>query len=142
MKTENNFIDYGVYIDHKRSFIIALDRVMHEQLAAEETIESDSTYSKSNNEERIQNHKNEQLRKFCKAIIEKLLNAHSITIFGPSTAKFELQKEIRETKLLKNISEELLVTDKMTYGEALQFVKDHFTPITVEEEIFIVPKEK
>lgn len=141
MKTESNFINYGIYIDHQRSFIIALDRVMHEQFAAEETVENDTAYAKSNNEEHIQNHKNEQLRKFCKAIIEKLENVHSITVFGPSTAKFELQKEIRETKHLKNITEELLVTDQMKEGEALRFVKDHFTPITVDEEIFIVPKK-
>jgi stalled ribosome rescue protein Dom34 len=84
---------------------------MHEQLAAAQTVKNDSAHGQNNNEEQIQNNKNEQLKNFCKAIIEKLENVHSITVFGPSTAKFELQKEIRETKHLKNITEKLLVAD-------------------------------
>lgn len=142
MKTESNYIDYGIYIDYHRAFIIALDRVIHEQLIAEDTLKMDSSFSQSHNEERIQNHKNEHFKKFCKTIIEKLDNVHAITIFGPSTAKFELQKEISETKHLKNITEELLVADKMEKEEALRFAKDHFTPITIDEEIFIVSKKK
>jgi hypothetical protein len=143
MKTTNNFIDYGLYIDHERSFIIALSHLVHEQVLQEDTITNDGPLTSNNlNEEHIQRHRNEQLKKFCKAIVEKLEHAHHILIFGPSSAKFELQKELLNTKPLKHISEELLVTDHMEKEAALRFVKAHYTPLTVNEEIFIVHKRK
>jgi hypothetical protein len=143
MKTANNFIDYGIYIDHHCSFVIAVNHLMHEQFLQEETIINEGGITGKNaNEEHVQHHKNEQLKKFCKAIIEKLYNAHNILIFGPSVAKFELQKEILASKPLKHISEELLVTDHMEKEVALRFVKDHYTPLTVNEEIFILTKIK
>jgi stalled ribosome rescue protein Dom34 len=142
MKTTNNFIDYGLYIDHERSFIIALSHLVHEQVLQEDTITNDGPLTSNNlNEEHIQRHRNEQLKKFCKAIVEKLEHAHHILIFGPSTAKFELQKELLSNKPLKHISEELLVTDHMEKEAALRFVTDHYTPITIQEEIFTVPKK-
>ncbi|MGF7080341.1 hypothetical protein [Mucilaginibacter sp. UYCu711] len=141
MKTASNFIDYGIYIDHHCSYLIALDHPMNEGVLREETITNDGPLTSKNlNEEHVQQHRNEQMRKFCKAIIEKLENAHHILIFGPSSAKFELQKELLNNKSLKHISEELLVTDRMEKDVALRYVKVHYTPLTVNEEIFIVPK--
>jgi hypothetical protein len=143
MKTVNNFIDYGVYIDHHCSYVIALNNPMNEQVLREETITNDGPLTSNNlNEEHVQQHRNEQLKKFCKSIIEKLEDAHHILIFGPSSAKFELQKELLNNKALKHISEELLVTDHMEKEFALRFVKAHYTPLRVNEEIFIVPKRK
>jgi hypothetical protein len=143
MKTASNFINYGIYIDHHCSYIIALEHPINEGVLGEEIITNDGPITSKNlNEEHVQQHRNEQMRKFCKAIIEKLEHAHHILIFGPSTAKFELQKELLNNKSLKLISEELLVTDHMEKEAALRFVKAQYTPLTVNEEIFIVPKRK
>jgi len=145
MKTENNFIDYGIYIDRKRSFIISLNHVIHEQLIEEETEENEGTLPRSTKvegqQEHLQNDRNEQLKKFCKAIIAKLEQAHSILIFGPSVSKYELQKEIRENKSLKHVKEELLVTDIMDKEMALHFVQDHFTSVTVGQQVFTAAKK-
>jgi hypothetical protein len=143
MKTATNFIDYGIYIDHRFSYIIALDHPMNERILWEETISNDGPITANNlNEEHVQQHRNEQLKKYCKAIIAKLKQAHHILIFGPSASKFELQKELLHTKPLKHISEELVVTDHMEKEVALRFVKAHYTPVTVNKEIFTIPKSK
>jgi hypothetical protein len=143
MKTATHFIDYGIYIDHHCSYIIALDHTMNEQILREETITNDGPLTSNNlNEEHVQHHRNEQLKKYCKVILKKLDHANNILIFGPSTVKFELQKELLNSKPLKHISEELLVTDHMEKEVALRFVKAHYTPLTVNEEIFIVSARK
>src|SRR6185437_8783283 len=100
MKTETNFVDYGIYIDRKRAYIISLNHVMHEEVMGEEMEENEAVLPRSTKvqgqEAHLQNTKNEQLKKFCKSIINKLANAHRILIFGPSESKFELKKEIKE----------------------------------------------
>lgn len=116
MKTRKDFINYGIYIDHKKSFIIALNNVIHE-----ECIEG----SNGNNEikKRLHVKNNENIKNFCKSIIGKLDQAHRLLIFGPAESKYQLQKEIKDSKVIHHISEELLVTDKMEKEEALWFVK-------------------
>jgi hypothetical protein len=135
MKTEKNFIDYGIYIDQKQSFIISLNNILFGEFMNEETITNEIDASKgldTGRQKHIQNKNNEQLKKFCKSIIAKLDKAHRILIFGPSQAKFELQKEIKNTRSLIHVSEELLVTDKMKKEEALRFVNDHFIPTAAD----------
>lgn len=141
MKTESNFIDYGVYIDRKKSFIISLNHVIHEAFMEEDIHENEEVPVESTNVRHqvdVQNHKNEQLKKFCRSIIAKLENAHNILIFGPSVSKFELQKEIINVKHLKQARRQLMTTDLMEKESALRFVKHHYTPIIVGQEIFVM----
>ena len=49
-----------------------------------------------------------------------------------ATAKFE--KEIKNTKRLKEVSEELIVTDNMDQDRALQYAKDHFNSVAHRNE--------
>ncbi len=144
MKTEKNFIDYGIYVDHKQSYIITLSHVVHEQFLEEYTEEFKGTYNLGDSDEtrqvHIQNHKNEQLKKFCKAIVAQIVTPHHILVFGPSGTKFELQKEIKETKQLHGVAEELLVTDVMDKDAAVRFVTNHYTTIQVGQQAFTAPK--
>lgn len=144
MKSEKNFIDYGIYIDRKTSYIISLNHVIHEQFIMEDTyLNTDGEHGSSNgkNPEHLQNSINEGLKKFCKLIISKLDNAHKILIFGPSVSKFELQKEIQKTKHLKHVTEELMVTDNMEREAAIRFTTDYYTPVTIGQEIFTLHKQ-
>ncbi len=142
MKVEANFIDYGIYIDGKQAFIISLNHVIHEELMDTEVEEnpagSGSTGGSKdvNQQSHIQNSRNENLKKYCKAIIAKLEHAHRILIFGPSMSKFELQKEIREHKQLKHVTEALLVTDVLDKNAAIRFVADHYTHVTAGPQVF------
>ncbi len=130
MKKEVNFIDYGIYIDHNHSYIISLDNSQHHHLIENEVEEIKSGYINDNKSQdsHAQNHSNELIKKFCKLIIEKIVNANSILIFGPSETKFELQKEITLSKHLKDIKLDLETTDKMQSDETLRFAKSYYLP--------------
>lgn len=131
MKPEVNNIDYGIYIDRKRSFIIALDHFVQEELLSAETEENEGLLPKTTNVGRqqvhLQNNKNEQLKRFCKNIIARIDKAHRILVFGPSMTKFELQKELKDEKRLKHIDEMLKTTEIMSLEEAQRFVREHYS---------------
>jgi TPP-dependent 2-oxoacid decarboxylase len=129
MKSEKNFIDYGIYVDRKQSFIISLNHNTHEEVIGEENEEIEER-AEGSTALHQQNRDNELLKKYCKSIIKRITHAHNILVFGPSVSKFELQKEIRETAELKLVNEELLTTDSMNKEEALRFVKKHYAPAT------------
>src|SRR4051812_43630410 len=121
MKTTHDFINYGIYIDHKRSFIIALNNVIHEELLQENSGKKrNGDFTKR---KQLQSKgSNENIKNFCKSIIARLEKAHRLLIFGPAESKYHLQKEIKDSKKIHHISEELLVTDSMEKEEALWFV--------------------
>lgn len=129
-KPDVNNVDYGIYIDRKVCFVIGLDHSFHEAFLLSETNVNEGALPRSTKvdrqQEHLQNDKNEQLKKFCKSIIERLVNAHSLLIFGPAESKYELQKEIRNTKSLKNVPEELETTDAMDRGGAERFVREYY----------------
>lgn len=144
MHIEKNIIDFGIYIDHKIAFIISLNHLQNERFIAEE-IEKNHNPGEENisgstdfsREKQMQHRHEEHMRKFCKTIIAKLDRAHRILIFGPSTAKYELQKEILDTKsiMLHLKREELMTSPQMNKEEALRFVQHHFAPSTVQENL-------
>lgn len=139
MKSETNSVDYGVYIDREKAVLIALDRIVHEEPVTEAIIENEDRDKESRNvsrQEHVQNRKHEEIRKFCKAIIERLVNVNKIVIFGPSTMKFELQKEMSRTPRLKNMKEEVVTTDFMDNDAALRFVKEYYTVILAAPQMF------
>ncbi|GAC1417909.1 MAG: hypothetical protein NVS9B7_03720 [Flavisolibacter sp.] len=128
MKKVVNFIDYGIYIDHNHSYIISVNNSRNQLLIENEIqeIKSGNTSDNSAHNPHAQNHSNELVKKFCKAIISKIVHVNKILIFGPSETKFELQKEIHLSKNLKDIKEDLAVTDKMQSEEALRYVKNYY----------------
>lgn len=145
MKLETNSIDYGIYIDREKAIVIALDRVIHEELINETLLENHDRDKESRNvsqQEHVQNRKAEVMKRFCKSIINVISNANHIVIFGPSTSKYELQNEIRHTKRLKNVKEEAVTADFMDRHAALRFVKDYYTVVAVGQQVFTASKTK
>ena len=144
MKVEKNYIDYGIYIDRKHAYIVMLNHVVHEALIKEEVVDNEGILPRSTKinmqQVHLQNDRNEQLKKFCKLVMAKLVNAHSLLIFGPSEAKYELQKEIRNGRSLRHVTEKLLVTDVMSKDEAIRFAQDNYKTITVGQQTFTVAK--
>lgn len=132
MTTENSLIDYGIYMDHKNAYIISMTHGLQEELMEEDTEQFKASDIEGSNDQsrqlHIQNRKNEFLKKFCKVIMDKIEHPNNILIFGPSSSKFELQKEIQENKSLKQVSEEIKVTDTLSKDEATRFVKEHYGP--------------
>ena len=129
MNIDHNNTDYGLYIDHKRSFIITLNHGIHEELLDEitELKEGHVVGSQLTNQQlHVQNKKNEAIKKFCKAIIAKIQHPRRILIFGPAEIKFELRREIEENKTLKHTSEETIATDFMEKDEAIRYATKYF----------------
>ena len=129
MHTEHNNIDFGIYIDHKRAFVIALDHGIHEEFLEEITEIKEGHVGGShdvNQQLHIQNKKNEALKKFCRAIIVHLERAHRILVFGPAELKFELRREIEAHKSLKHISLDLETSDYMEKEAAVKFATEFF----------------
>ncbi len=96
------FQNYGIYIDRNRSFILASDSILYEEVI----------------QPGIQNTK-----EICSTIISRLDNAHRILIFGPSKPKYILQQEIRKSENMNHVSEEVLITEQMNGEEALFFLQ-------------------
>jgi hypothetical protein len=143
MKQTTNYIDYGVYIDRKKAIIVALDQ--HEAFIdgiVEENHEHVMRKDSLTEQEHAQHRSNESLKKFCRAIVGHINDAHKIVVFGPASPKFELQNEIRDTKRLKNVPEELAVTDVMDDKEVvLRYVRDHYTPVVAGHQVFTAKKK-
>lgn len=132
MKQDSDKIRYGIYIDRKHAFIFALGGQLQVQILSSETIENPGEVPRSTNvnqeqQVHVQNEKNEQLRKFCRLIIDRIENPLKIMIFGPSMSKFELQKEVMETRSLKHVEETLKKSDVMTKEEAQRFVLEYYS---------------
>lgn len=130
MKQDSGKIRYGIYIDRKHAHIFAMGGKQPDQVLTAETVDNPGLLPRTTNvdreQESLQNEKNEQLRKFCKLIIERIGNACEILVFGPSVSKFELQKEIIEAKRFKLVDETLEKSDVMTREEAQRFVRDYY----------------
>lgn len=134
MKQQINFIDYGIYIDRKHAFITALNHSLSDELISSERYENKGVLPRSTKihlqQVHLQNERNEQLKKFCKLIIGQLEKVHHITIFGPSSVKYELEKEIGNIKRLKHITvDQPESANIMTLEGAESFVRKHYREI-------------
>jgi len=130
MKQDQGKATYGIYIDRRQAFIFTSGLLAGRYEPVCVTVENPAEAPRSNKADRdqvhLQNEKNEQLRKFCRLIIEHLEHPHKVLIFGPSMSKFELQKEIAETKRFRHIEETLKKSEVMTKEQAARFVREYF----------------
>ncbi len=137
-------IDYGIYIDRKHAFIVSLNHMQHEQFISEDVLDNEEGVHadrKTEQQEHIQNRAHEYLIKMCRSVATQLKHPNSIVIFGPSNSKYVMQKEISDSPEFKNVHIELRTTDVMNKNEAIHYVKDQFTTITVGQQIFTAPKK-
>jgi len=140
MKQHIEGMDYGIYIDHPHAIVIAFQggneshQVYHSGIGGKHQIHfrgegSDKTGlfgHTLSNESKHQHQINGDFKKFCKMVIETLAQPRRIFVFGPSDAKFELQRDIRDTKSLQAVPEELKTSTPMEAPEAIRFARDHF----------------
>ena len=137
MKTDN--VDYGIYVDREKAFVLGFDHLVHDILRKDMTVKNAEETSQSKQitqQEHLQNRQNNRLRKYCRSIIANIENAGSIMVFGPSTSKFELYHELEENKRLKLAKKEVITTDIMEHHAAMHFAKDHFTTVAAGQQVF------
>ena len=72
------------------------------------------------------NRKKHQMHSYLDSIIKSIQNASDILIFGPATAKLELEKEIKKLHQFDSKRISVVSADKMTQRQTIAFVKNHF----------------
>ena len=138
MKKAYNQMQYGVFIDHSKAYVIGINEknevsseivkapLRHLHFAGEKTAKT-GQFGHTLDQQRKQQHKEHQeFGKFCKAITSKLTRANQIYVFGPATAKQVLRKEIEQTKALKGIYLKIATRDKMDKRGAVREVKGFY----------------
>ena len=129
MKLEHNNIDYGLYVDHKRAYIIALDHGIHEEPLEDLTVIKEDHVGGAqdiNLQLHVQNKKNEVLKKFCKTVLTKVDRANRSLVFGPAEVKFEMRKEIEDNKTLKHVPHFVETCEYMDKDEAVRYATHYF----------------
>lgn len=135
MKKDTNNLQYGIYIDHKTAFVIAVDNltVTTEEIRNAFAVSphyAGETSSKTgmlgvtvSPQRRQQNKGNSDFRKFCKTVLAPLKRVNQVMLFGPADAKYELHKVMEEKKSLAQLYCRVKTTDKMNKADAVRFVK-------------------
>ncbi|TAL41915.1 MAG: hypothetical protein EPN92_12275 [Chitinophagaceae bacterium] len=139
MKKNYSTLQYGLYIDHRRAYIICVDEKnemsgeelksginTHPRISGETTNKTGLFRHTLNKESQQQNKTNNEFKKFCKQVAGHLKKVNQVFIFGPSDAKHEMQNELESRKSLAGIYTAVETTNKMTLDEAKRFVKSHF----------------
>ncbi|MFA5792987.1 MAG: hypothetical protein WC897_03915 [Candidatus Gracilibacteria bacterium] len=124
---------YGIWIDHAHAFIVQANKLGEmtiEKFGSDvegknhggETLEHFTIVNQNQHNERRHN----ELNAFCKELIKHVTDADELVIFGPSTAKFDLEKEVKEVKALAPKLKGVETTDKLSEAELKDFVKKFF----------------
>jgi hypothetical protein len=128
----------GLWIDHVKAFIVTLKADGKIDL---KTIESDiepSTKSTGGGRtktpyrkggvsfEKSQLRQQQQLKGYYEDIIERISGADKIYLFGPGTAKKELNHEIQKSTLIAEKIIGIDAADKMTEPQMIAKVKNYY----------------
>lgn len=126
----------GLWIDHREAVIVSLLDVGQDIKRIASNVEKRVRYSGASQPKSANGHKDtaedirdrhydEHLNKFYDEVISVLRDADSILILGPGEAKGELKKRL-ESLNVSNRAIILETTDKMTEGQIVAEVKQHF----------------
>lgn len=138
MKKAYHTIQYGVFIDHKKAYIVGIDeknKMSSETLKAplvqprfkgETTTKTGMLGHTLNRQAQQQNRENGYFRKFCKVVAGRLKKANQLFIFGPSEAKYVLHQELEHTKSLKHLYVVMGKSEPLTRAEAERYVKQYY----------------
>lgn len=70
---------------------------------------------------------NEQTKAYLKRVLDALKANSSFVVFGPSTMKFQLEKEVKERKALKGKLDGVETADSMTDNQLVAWVRDFYS---------------
>jgi len=129
----------GIWLDTKQAFIIKLTSTNHFIKIIESGIETRERFSgeskkygrfggqyitfEKNRENKITNLTNQ----FIKNIIKEIENCESVVLFGPSTMKTMLQKEILSNLQLTHKLVGVKNSDALTENQMVAWVKNYYT---------------
>ncbi|MEK7482969.1 MAG: hypothetical protein AABZ60_01415 [Planctomycetota bacterium] len=114
----------GLWIDHKKAVIVFLDGAKEtiKEIASNIEKHTESNMTPEDQKERkVRNH----LQKYYQEVIACIHEAESIFIFGPSEAKHEIKKQIKNQEMKKHV-DEIETSDKMTNPQIAAKIRAHF----------------
>jgi hypothetical protein len=141
MKKNVNIMQYGIFIDHKKAIIVAIDgenNISSEEykfpaspsrFAGEGTDKTGLFRHTLNRQDHKQQRAQAEFKKFCKEIVGKLNKANQVYIFGPAEGKYDLYREIEGRKSMSEVYVEIGTSDKMKKTEIVRAVKEHFSAL-------------
>ena len=126
----------GVWIDHKRAFVIGYKDEKVEVIEAH--LEPPAHYSggtrlggklsqKADLELRHNDRINLQLNKYYRQVMTALKDASAILIMGPGKAKIEFEKAIKKNKSLQKRLLKVEAVDKMTKNQMVAHVRKFYS---------------
>ena len=126
----------GVWIDHKRAFVIGYKDDKVEVIEAH--LEPPAHYSggtrlggrlsqKADLELRHNDRINLQLNKYYGQVMTALKDASSILVMGPGKAKIEFEKAIKKNKSLQKRLLKVEAVDKMTKNQMVAHVRKFYS---------------
>ena len=128
----------GVWIDHEKAFIVRKYFDSEDTLCIESKVEGSFRLSGGSRtpspygpqdvaaENKIKRRRSLHLLHYYQKVIKIIRGAHSIFIFGPGEAKFELEKELKKSKELAPRIAGIETADKMTERQIFEKTRKFF----------------
>ena len=128
----------GIWIDHEKAFVVEITDDHEEIIVIKSNVEgrirlsggsrSRTIYGPQDvaSESKAENRRKHQLHKYYNEVIQAVINAEKILIFGPGEAKIELEKELKKSKNLSAMVAGIETADKMTERQIAAKVRDFF----------------
>ena len=119
----------GIWIDHKRAFIVSTSARNVTTKALESDIEGHPRFSGQHDgggEKKYEQRHGEQLDRYYDDVISRLGLPDAVLIFGPGEAKLELKQRLSRSKALSACTVDIETVDKLTEQQIVAKVKKHF----------------
>lgn len=124
---------YGLWIDHAKAFLVKANKMGETSLENFfSNVEGHNHGGESEehltvtNQHRHEERRHNQMKAFCREIIDHMRDADEILVFGPGKAKHEFKNILEEHKVLFEKLKELETTDELTEAQIIEYVKKGF----------------
>lgn len=128
METQNDHLDYGIYIDARKAFIAGINEFNPEQpvlLFVEQNPDATPEPSGIPTPEELRRSV-KAMQSFAALIIAHIDTPHRVLIFGPTQEKYELHKAMQRDDSFTSVIKELKVADTMEFPPEAQLYTEKY----------------
>lgn len=119
----------GIWIDHKKAVIVFASADHGTAKTVESDVGSHPRYSDQGHQEgetKYEARNREHLDRYYDDVISQLGQPEALLIFGPGEAKLQLRERVGRAQALPEGAIEIETTDKLTDGQIVAKVKEHY----------------
>lgn len=119
----------GVWIDHKKAVVVIVAGKTVTQHVLPSGLGSHTHYGgsqESGGEKKYEERRGHDLDRYYDSVIEQLAHPDRLLLMGPGEAKLELKTCLERSRRVPAVVIELESADKLTDGQIVERVKDHF----------------